>query len=79
MDLHCGDLIRWVIDYNIYAAFDDGVVGYNPTYGHGIIVEISNADATTAAVFCFDCPDGNWKIINLVVDEVEVLSRGYGE
>jgi hypothetical protein len=68
-----------VIDYNIYAAFDDGVVGYNPTYGHGIIVEISNADATTAAVFCFDCPDANWKIINLVVDEVEVLSRGGDE
>ena len=79
MDLQCGDLIRWLVDYNIYAAYDDGVVGYNPTYGHGIIVEISNADAATAAVFCFDCPDGNWKIINLVMDDIEVLSRSHAE
>ena len=79
MDLQCGDLIRWVYDYNIYAAYDDGVVGYDPTYRHGIIVEISNEDTHTAAVFCFDCRDGNWRIINLIVDEVEVLSRGYSE
>ena len=42
-------------------------------------MEISNADPATAAVFCFDCPDGNWKIINLVMDDIEVLSRGHGE
>ena len=79
MDLRCGDLVRWVFDYNIYAAYDDGVVGYDPTYRHGIVVEVSNVDPTTVAIFCFDCPDGNWRILNLIIDEIEVLSRGYDE
>jgi len=79
VDLQCGDLIRWVFDYNIYAAYEDGVVGYNPSYRHGIIMEVSKKDTNSVAVFCFDCPDGNWMIINLITDEIEILSRGHNE
>jgi len=79
VDLQCGDLIRWVYDYNIYAAYDDGVVGYDPAYRHGIIMEVSHTDPNTLAVFCFDCSDVNWMLVNIITDEVEILSRGYNE
>ena len=79
MDLRCGDLVRWVFDYNIYAAYDDGVVGYNPIYRHGIVMEVSREDPDSLAVFCCDCPDGKWMIISLIIDEVEILSKGYNE
>jgi len=79
VDLQCGDLIRWVYDYNIYAAYDDGVVGYDPTHCHGIVMEVSPNDPNSIAVFCFDCPDGSWMILNLITDEIEILSRGYDE
>ncbi len=79
MDLQCGDLVRWVFDYSIYAASEEGVVGYYPSYRHGIVMEVSKKDSDSLAVFCFDCPDGKWMIISLIIDEVEILSKGYNE
>ena len=79
MDLQCGDLIRWVYDYNIYAAYDDGVIGYDPCYRHGVVMEVSKTDSRTIAVFCYDCLDVNWMLVNVITDEVEILSRGYSE
>tara|TARA_Y100000310_G_scaffold147809_1_gene147075 strand:+ start:1882 stop:2130 length:249 start_codon:yes stop_codon:yes gene_type:complete len=79
VDLQCGDLIRWIFDYNIFAAYDHGVVGYDPAYRHGIVMEVSSTDPNTVAVFCFDCAEGNWMIVSLVIDEIEILSRGHNE
>ena len=77
MDLQCGDLVRCVYDYNIYAAYDDGLVGYDPSCRHGVVMEVSKTDSYTIAVFCYDCQDINWMLVNTITDEVEILSRGY--
>ncbi len=70
-----GALIRWVEDYNIYAAYDDGLIGYDPTYRHGIVIEVAHLDKNKVAVYCYDCKsEGNWLILDLVLDELEVLS-----
>jgi|TARA_Y100000310_G_C20564498_1_gene754756 hypothetical protein len=79
VDLQCGDLIRWVYDYNIYAAYDDGVVGYDPIHRHGIIMEVSHMDPNHLVVFCLDCVEINWMLVNVITDEVEILSRGCNE
>ena len=77
MVLQRGDLVRWICDYNIYAAFDDGVVGYDPIYRHGVVVEAAHTDQQTAVVFCFNCVDeASWTIINITTDEVEILNKG---
>ena len=77
MVLTRGDLVRWVFDYNIYAAFDDGVVGYDPIYRYGVVVESANTDQRTAVVFCFNCVDEvSWTIVNITTDEVDILNMG---
>jgi|TARA_Y100000034_G_C6805487_1_gene361665 hypothetical protein len=75
-ELQRGALIRWVEDYNIYAAYDDGLIGYDPTYRHGIVIEVANMDANKVAVYCYDCKtEGKWLILDLIIDELEILSE----
>jgi hypothetical protein len=42
-------------------------------------MEVSNTEPNTIAIFCFDCMEGNWMIVSLAIDEIEILSRGYNE
>jgi len=71
-----GCLIRWIIDYESFAApssvSSDGVVPQGPIYSYGIVMEVSGKDPSTMVVFCFD--DGRWTMLNLIHDEIEILS-----
>jgi hypothetical protein len=72
-----GCLIRWVSDYETYAAYPDGLVGFDPVYRHGIVMEIaSGTDPVSMIVFCYDCSGCKWTLIDLKTEEYEVLSNG---
>lgn len=77
MAIKRGDLVRWVADHDIYEASGDVLVGINPNYRHGIIIEVSVKDTDAVMVYCYDCKkrrEGSWMILNLKLDELDILS-----
>ena len=44
MGLKRGDLVRWVVDHDVYESSGDVLVGVSPNYRHGIIMEVSAKD-----------------------------------
>ena len=77
MELKRGDLIRWVTDHEIYEASCDVLTGIKPNYRHGIVMEVSAVDNNAVMLYCYDCKkkrEGTWMILNLIHDEIEVLS-----
>ena len=77
MELKRGDLIRWVTDHEIYEASGDVLTGIKPNYRHGIVMEVSAVDNNAVMLYCYDCKkkrEGTWMILNLIHDEIEVLS-----
>ena len=76
MALKRGDLVRWIIDHEIYESDGDILRGVKPNFCHGIIMEVSKKDSNAVVVCCYDCDkEGSWLILNLIHDEFEVLSR----
>jgi|TARA_Y100000034_G_scaffold126961_1_gene179019 hypothetical protein len=70
-----GDLVRWIIDHDIYASDGDTLRGVQPNYRHGIIMEVSKKDQNAVIVCCYDCErEGSWMVLNLIHDEFEILS-----
>tara|TARA_R110000824_G_scaffold92217_4_gene223876 strand:+ start:7740 stop:7979 length:240 start_codon:yes stop_codon:yes gene_type:complete len=69
-----GALIRWIIDYEYFAApaHSGGVEPYEPIYMYGVIMEVSNIDHKSVAVACVQ--DGRWVFLNMIHDEFEILS-----
>ena len=75
MTLKRGDLVRWVIDHDIYESNGDTLRGVGPNYRHGIIMEVSKKDSNAVIICCYDCGrEGSWLVLNLIHDDFEVLS-----
>ena len=75
MTLKRGDLVRWIVDHDVYEADVNTLRGIKPNYKHGIIMEVSKKDSDAVIVCCTDCKRyGNWLVLNLIHDELEVLS-----
>ena len=77
MQLKRGDLVRWVVDHDVYESSGDVLVGVSPNYRHGIILEVSQIDSKSVVVYCYDCKkkrEGSWVVLNMIHDEFEVLS-----
>ena len=77
MQLKRGDLVRWVVDHDVYESSGDVLVGVSPNYRHGIIMEVSAKDPNAVMIYCYDCTkqrEGSWMILNLIHDDFEVLS-----
>jgi|TARA_Y100000034_G_scaffold92308_1_gene111520 hypothetical protein len=71
-----GDLVRWIVDHDVYEADGNTLRGIKPNYRHGIIMEVSKKDGNAVIICCTDCKKhGNWLILNLIHDEFEVLSE----
>ena len=74
-----GWLIRWIIDYKIFAAPDEtggAVQPLDPIYRHGIVIEASEKDPSSIVVHCYDCAlGGDWVVLHTIHDKVEVLSK----
>jgi len=72
-----GDLVRWVIDHDVYEA-GEVLRGIQPNYRHGIIMEVSVKDSNAVMIYCYDCKkqrEVSWQILNLLHDEFEILSE----
>ena len=77
MGLKRGDLVRWIIDHEIYEASGDVLTGIKPNYRHGIVMEVSAVDENAIMIYCYDCKkkkEGSWMILNMIHDEFELLS-----
>ena len=77
MGLKRGDLVRWIIDHEIYEASGDVLRGIKPNYRHGIVMEVSAVDDNAIMIYCYDCKkkkEGSWMILNMIHDEFELLS-----
>ena len=77
MELIQGNLVRWILDHNVYEASGDVLVGVSPNYRYGIIMEVSTIDPNSAMVYCYNCKkrgEGNWVILNALYDKFEILS-----
>jgi hypothetical protein len=77
MALKRGDLIRWVVDWGIYAVAPNGYTrGKYPQYCHGIVMEVSNKAPDAITVYCYDCKnEGQWTVLHMIHDTFEILSH----
>ena len=76
-----GDLVRWIIDHEIYEASGDVLTGVKPNYRHGIVMEVSAVDDNAIMIYCYDCKrkrEGSWMMLNAIHDEFELLSGASG-
>ena len=65
MALKRGDLVRWIIDHEIYESDGDILRGVKPNFRYGIIMEVSKKDSNAVIVCCCDRnKEGGWLISN---------------
>jgi len=73
MDYKKGTLIKWIESHRSYEANGDVLVGLEPIYRCGIIMEVSTKDPRYIAVA--SCSDGRWHVVNIHHDSIEILSE----
>lgn len=78
MDIKKGDLIRWIVDYDIYEVDEDGVTPANPIYAYGIIMDVSSKDSKNAVV-CKMKHDGSYIMLHMIHDGFEIISSSNEE
>lgn len=72
-----GDYVRWVIGHATYAAYPDRLVGADPIYKYGIVLQVSHADGRSIIVHsCGVDSDCRLIILHGDDDNVEILSKG---
>jgi len=74
---HKGDYVRWLTGHSVYQAHEDALVGADPIYTYGIVMEVSRVDPGSIVVHS----SVTNKMPRLVIlsddlDEIEVLSTG---
>jgi len=71
-----GQLVRWVVDYEVFAAYSDssGVKGIGPIYKYGIVMEVGKGNKSIV-VCCYEKEDAGWILLHLVHDKIEVVSE----
>ena len=74
---HKGDYVRWLTGHSVYEAHDDTLVGAEPIYTYGIIMEVSRVDPGAIIVHA-TVPNriGRLVILSDSSDEIEILSTG---
>lgn len=69
-----GDLVRWVVDYEYFAADEIGMAyPFNPIYEYGIVIEVSEKDSN--AVIIYNPKQAEWCIGDLYKDNIQVISK----
>lgn len=72
-----GDLVRWVVGHATYEAHPDRLVGSNPIYKYGIVMQVSKKCSSAIVVHsCGFDPDHRLIILDGMEDDIEVLSKG---
>ena len=76
-DLSPGDLVRWIIDYKVFEAHDDGeVFPVDAVWAYGIIIEVSNNDPMSVALVRLDTK--THQFLHMIHDGFEVVSKANG-
>jgi len=70
-----GDLIRWIVDYDIYESNGDVVTPIQPVYAYGIVIEASKVDPKNVVVSQFS-DNGALKMIHMIHDGFELVTKG---
>ena len=74
MGIKKGSLIKWVVGHKSYQSDGDVLIGLDPIYKHGIVMEISYKNTDYIAVASLQ--DSSWHIVDLEHDEILILSEG---
>ncbi len=74
---HKGDYVRWLTGHSVYEAHEDKLVGADPIYTYGIVMEVSKVDPDAIIVHA-TVPNkiGRLVILSDVSDDIEILSTG---
>lgn len=72
--------MRWLTGHSVYEAHGDELVGAEPLYRYGIVMEVSKVDPTAIVVHSI-APTKEPRLVILSddMDEIDVLSRGEKE
>ena len=76
MGIKKGTLIKWVVGHKSYQSDGDVLIGLQPIYKYGIIMEISYKNTDYLAVASLQ--DGSWHVVDIEQDEILILSEGAG-
>ncbi len=69
--------MRWVTGHSVYTAHDSILVGSEPLYSYGIIMEVSELEPTAIIVnSCLKSHPVSLIILNSLEDDIEILSTG---
>lgn len=72
--LEPGDLVRWIIDYKVFVANQDGDVHpINAIWAYGIIIEVSGVDPLSVVLVRLDTK--THQILHMIHDGFEIVSK----
>jgi hypothetical protein len=72
-----GDLVRWVIGHATFAAYPEQLVGADPIYKYGIIMQVSSLRPTSIVVHAYGSEaNSRMVILDGSIEDIEVLSKG---
>ena len=72
-----GDLVRWITGHSVYEADEDMIVGADPIYSYGIIIEVSDVDPAAIIVnSCIKTRTQRLIILNACEEDIDILSSG---
>ena len=69
--------MRWIVGHSTFAAYHDRLVGEDPIYKYGIIMQVSPVNSRAIVVHSYgNASDARLIILDGDDDMVEVLSKG---
>jgi hypothetical protein len=72
-----GTYIRWIVGHRVFQASETRLVGTDPIYRYGIVMEVSHVDPNAIIVHSDNEHRGNHLIIlDIIEDDIEILSKG---
>ena len=76
--LETGDLVRWITDYRVFEAKDDGeIFPVDAVWAYGIIIEVSPSDPMSVVLVRLDTK--THQILHMIHDGFELVSKANGD
>jgi len=76
--LATGDLVRWITDYRVFEAKEDGeIFRVDAVWAYGIILEVSPSDPMSVVLVRLDTK--THQILHMIHDGFELVSKATGD
>jgi hypothetical protein len=76
--LETGDLVRWITDYRVFEAKDDGeIFPIDAVWAYGIIIEVSSCDPLSVVLVRLDTK--TYQMLHMIHDGFELVSKANGD